>query len=224
MLVCMQFDRLYLGQAVPLAMVGVYGIARTLCEMPVALALRLSHSLVFPAISAGSGKPRHELRASLGSVRLHLVTAGAVLMAFGMAFSDLFVRLIYDSRYHEAGTMMSLLLLGSWLSILTHINEYALMGLGRPAYAVTGNIAKALYLVVALPLALSRGGIMLAIAALAVSDLPRMVPLGIGLVRERIGFFRQDILATALVAGCAFVLLGVRYWAGFGLPWDGVLR
>lgn len=216
MLFCSSFDRLYLGAAVPLAVLGVYGIARTIADVPALLAGRLCHTLIFPAIASAASKPRHELRSELAVTRLRVLAFGAVVMGAGIAVSDLVIEFIYDSRYHEAGTMLPLLLLGVWFAIIANINEYALLGLGQPSYGVGGNTLKAAYLLIGLPLAFSAGGIMLAIAALATADLPRMMPLTIGLKREGLTFFKQDAAATLIVVAVALVLSVLRYWLGFG--------
>lgn len=216
MLFCSNFDKLYLGQAIPIAVLGVYGIAKMLSEVPGLLVGRVCYSLVFPTIASISSKPRDEIRSELASSRRQLLMLAALAMGFGIAISDIVIEQLYDSRYHDAGTMLPILLAGVWFGILANINEYALLGLRRPAYGVAGNILKVAHLVLALPLALSTGGILLGIATIATADIPRLIPLAIGVARERLSFFGQDAAATLIVVFVALGLLLLRYLSGFG--------
>ena len=223
-LLCSNFDRLYLGQAVPLGLLGVFGIARALCDIPISLVGRLCHMLLFPVIAASAAKPRDELRAELSTIRWRMLAVGALVMAMGITVADLVVRAIYDSRYHEAGTILPILMLGLWFSVLANINDSILLGLSRPVYGVIANAIKAAYLVVFVPLALAWGGFLLAIAALASADLPRIIPITIGLRSERLSFARQDVAATLIFVTAALALAGLRYALGFGTAFDGIAR
>ncbi|HEX2842498.1 oligosaccharide flippase family protein [Hyphomicrobium sp.] len=216
MLFCSSFDRLYLGAAVPLALVGIYGIARTISDIPAMLAARLCHTLVFPAIASAASRPREDLRSQLATTRLRALTFGALCMGIGISISDLVINFVYDQRYQEAGLMLPILLMGVWFAIIANINEYALLGVSRPAYGVGGNMLKAGYLLIGLPLALAVGGLMLALAVLATADLLRLVPLAIGLKREQLTFFTQDAACTLIVVVTAIIVAILRYSLGFG--------
>lgn len=54
----MNFDRLYFARAVPLAVLGVYGIARTLADTVSLLTQRLGALVIFPKISAARMEAR----------------------------------------------------------------------------------------------------------------------------------------------------------------------
>lgn len=222
MLLCTYFDRLYLGQAAPLALLGVYGIARSLSDIPAVLVGRISNMLIFPVVASASTKPRCELRAELSGTRWRVLAVGAVAMGAGLALADLGVKAIYDSRYHGAGAMLPLLLLGLWVAILANINDFALLGLARPAYGAVGNILKVAFLIIGLPLALAWGGILLAIAVFAASDLLRLIPIAVGLRNEALSFLRQDFTATLIFAGTAAAMSAVRYTMGWGSFFDAI--
>ena len=64
------FDRLYLAGVIPLALLGVYGLARNLAEMLSALAIRLGNSVIFPFIASHADTPRSELRRQVVWLRL----------------------------------------------------------------------------------------------------------------------------------------------------------
>ena len=69
------FDRLYLAGVIPLALLGVYGLARSLAEMLSTLAVRLGNSVIFPFIASHSDTPRAELREQVVWLRLNFLLA-----------------------------------------------------------------------------------------------------------------------------------------------------
>lgn len=219
---CLNVDRLFLGQAAPLALLGVYGIARTMADLPSALAGRLGHSLIFPMVSAMQGRSREGLHAALAPLRLRFLIVAALGLAGAIAYGDLVVRAIYDPRYGQAGWMLPLLLLGGWATILCTTNEYVLIGLARPQYGTAGNCLKLGYLLVALPAGFEAAGMTGAVLALAGAEIVRYGPLLVGQIRERIGFQGQDLVATLVLLAALVAMTLIRHAAGLGTAFDGV--
>ncbi len=219
---CASFDRLFLGQSIPLALLGIYGIARNVADLPAVLFTRLGHSLVFPVIASSQEAPRDQLRARIAPLRFKLLLCCAVCIALGASVADFAIMIIYDARYHEAAWMLPVMLLGVWFGILCSMNEYALLGLGKPLYGASGNLAKLLCLVIGIPVGLHVYGLLGAILAVALGDICRYVPILFGQRRERLSFRGQDLLLTGvlvlLLAG--FTLL--RWQLGFGTAFDSV--
>lgn len=219
---CLNVDRLYLGQVAPLAILGVYGIARTMAELPTGLAGRLGHSLIFPLVAASATLPRDRLRAEIGPHRLKFLLAAAVGLAGAITASDLVIRAIYDPRYAAAAWMLPLLLLGAWATILCLTGEYVLIGLGKAQYGAAGNCLKLGYLVVGLPYAYAAAGMTGAILVLASAEAVRYGPLLVGQMRERMGFWRQDLVATLALAAVLLLLTLARRAVSLGTAFDGV--
>ena len=224
MFLCANFDRLYLAQVVPLATLGVYGIARAIADVPSALVNRLSHSLVFPVIASARATPLQEVRKQLAPLRLKLLIAAAFMLASGICVADLVIKMVYDSRYVEAAWMLPVLLGGIWVTILASLNEYSLLGLGRPVYGVIGNSLKLGYLFVALPLAFASHGAPGVVIGIALADLPRLLTALVGQARERFSFLAQDVGTTALLIAFTAVLFFARYTAGFGSSLEILMR
>ena len=144
------------------------------------------------------------------------------LLVAGFGFSlvasmaDLPIKIFYDARYQAAGWMLPLLIIGSWFSILAYVNEYTLLGLGKPIYSAAANASKFVFLVIGLPLGVKSFGLLGAIMVMVVSDLFRYFPILIGQKRESFSFATQDLIATLF----AFSLIGVwevlRWSFGFG--------
>ncbi len=221
---CASFDKLYLGQAVPLALVGIYGISRTIADLPAALVSRLSYSVIFPAVSSLKGQEVGVLRNRIGSLRRRLLLALAACMAFGVSFADVAVQIIYDARYHDAGWMLPILLLGVWGFLLGTISEFALLGIGRPLYGALANLLKLIFMIVAVPLALKFWGLPGAIVMLASSEIIRYAAILVGQRRENLTFLRQDTAATALLCLLVALFSLARSSLGYGTAFDSISK
>lgn len=219
---CTSFDRLYIGKVAPLAIVGVYGIARTLADIPAMLGARIGYSVVFPAVSVARGLERADIRTRLGSIRFMLLLAAALAIACAITISDLAVKFIYDARYIDASWMLPLLLVGVWLALLCAINEFVMLGVGRPFYNVVGNTVKLIYFLFVLPLAYRAFGILGAVLAIAFSEVGRYCVFAAAQRRERLSFFGQDVSATIVFLGIVFGLSWIRFSMGFGTAFDDV--
>ncbi len=216
------FDRLYLGSVAPLALLGVYGIARTMAELPAFLAARLGHFLVFPLVSAAGEIPHERLRREIGPIRLGFLLAAAVGIGIAAAGGDFIIRGIYDARYALAAGMLPLLLLGTWATILCSTNEYVLIGRGKPQYGTAASSVKLAYLVIGLPLAFKTGGMLGAILILVTADVARYAVLLVAQMRARVGFGAQDLLATAALLATLLGLTALRAALSLGTAFDGL--
>jgi len=225
----MNFDRLYLGKVAPFGLLGIYGIARSISEMMVALVGRLCGLIVFPYVALSSHKPIEELHAKLGPIRLKLLIVTALGLAAFASIADLPIQIIYDTRYHAAAGMLPFLTLGVWFSIICNINESILLGYGRPQFAAIGNAIRFIWLLVGLPFGFTQHGFFGVILVVAVSDLFRYIPILIGQIRMRFSFWMQDLLTSIVMFGLFGLFVWLRWSLGFGVAfsnpieyWSGV--
>lgn len=193
----MNFDRLYLAEAVSLTLLGIYGIARTFADTITQLFQRIGSLLIFPKVAATEQRG-YDLQRAIRPMRLATLTLCAAGLAFGVAIADSFVYLVYDERYRAAGMFLTILLVGSWFGILAAIADAMMMGVGKPSGVAFSNAAKLALIVVALPLVLPRYGMEAALLAFVVADGARYAMLawrkrGVGL-----SFLRQDAALTVL--------------------------
>jgi O-antigen/teichoic acid export membrane protein len=202
--VATNFDRLYLGTAIPLAVLGVYGVARSLADVFAALVVQSSNLVVFPAVAAAR-EANNDIRPKLSRSRLPLLALAALGIAGFAALSDSVIYMLYDDRYHDAALMLPALAIGVWFTVLTTVGESVLLGIGRPAYGTAANAVKLVWLIIALPLGIQHYGVAGAVLATALADAIRYVPVMWAQRREHVSFLRQDVAAT--VAMIAAVLL-----------------
>ena len=216
------FDRLYLGKVAPLALLGIYGIARSLAEPFGALILRIGSYVVFPTVASSAHLPRHEVREQLASIRFIFLLFVSVGFSCFAATADFVIRFLYDERYQAAGWMLPILLIGTWFSILSSLNESILLGLGKPTYGAVSNSLKFLYLLIALPLGYMTYGMLGAVLVTAASDLCRYVPVLVGQLRERFSFAAQDFLLTSGLLMLVMFLESLRWKFGLGTSFDSL--
>jgi O-antigen/teichoic acid export membrane protein len=216
------FDRLYLGKAVPLQMLGVYGIARSISELLGLVVLRLGNYVLFPLIASHSQTPRAELRAQLASIRAKFLLVAAIGFSLFAATADLPIKILYDERYQAAAWMLSVLIMGSWFSILAFINESTLLGLGKPSYSAISNGLKFAFLLISLPLCVTFYGLIGGVMAVALADLFRYVPIFVGQSKERFSFGMQDLLLTLAVVLLIAFWEWLRWTLGFGTSFDSL--
>ena len=194
------FDRLYFAEAIPFAVLGIYGIARTFSEAIMQVFQRLGSMLVFPKISTSSLRGA-ELRSTILPLRRIVLFASAAGLAVAVTFADVFITIAYDDRYLSAGIFLTILLVGSWFGILAALADAMMMGVGKPSIVASSNLAKLVAIVVSLPLLLPTYGLIAALAAFSAAEVVRYAMLVWQKRMIGLGFTRQDIVGTL-----AFVL------------------
>jgi O-antigen/teichoic acid export membrane protein len=216
----MNFDRLYFAKVVPLQVLGIYGIARSLSDLFGITATHLGNSVIFPFIASHADQPRETLRRELVITRGKFLALVALGNSLFIATADLGIKLLYDQRYYAAAWMVPVLALGAWFSMLATTNESTLLGLGAPSYTAVANSVRFLLLVVGIPLSLRFEGFHAAVVTLVLVEVCRYAPVYIGQRRQRFSFGAQD---AAITLGM-FAMIGLwellRWAYGLGTSFD----
>lgn len=214
------FDRLYLGAAIPLALLGVFGVARSLAEVVATFVTRIGNSIIFPAV-ATAGSHRAELRAKLAHSRLPLILLAATGLSVFVALSDEIIHILYDQRYRDAGYMLPILATGVWFTVLATMGESVMLGIGRPVYSAAGNVAKLIWLVIALPIAVTTHGVIGGVLVIALADGIRYLPIWWAQKRCHLSFARQDLGVTLLMFAMIGLWREVFGLVGLTSGWSG---
>jgi O-antigen/teichoic acid export membrane protein len=196
-----QGDRLILGSRVSLTMLGIYGIAFSLSDIPRAVILALTSKVGYPFIAKIIHLPMPEFRERFLSYRLKALLAGAVLLSLMVNWGDLLMKL-YDPRYRDGAWMIPILALGLWHTLLYTTTSPVLFSLGKSTYSAAGNVAYCIAIVTGVPLAFHFYGMLGAVIAVAAGDLPFYIVTQFGAVREGVRPLWQDLQMTS-----AFVVL-----------------
>ena len=196
----MNYDRLYFAKAVPFAVLGIYGVARTFSDAAGQLVQRIGDMLIYPKIAA-TQQDGAALRAMLAPMRVRMLLVIAAGLAIVIALSDQIIILLYDQRYHAAAFMLPILLTSIWFSILATIGDSVLMGTRRPAHTARANFAKFAFTCAGLPLAIHYDGMAAALFVIASADMIRYISQALSQRTQSLSFMRQDAALTLAVAG-----------------------
>jgi O-antigen/teichoic acid export membrane protein len=203
-----QADRLILGKLVSLTLLGIYGIAYQISDIPRAVISALSNRVLYPFASKMIHLPMDEFRQKFLRYRFFILLAGCFLLSIMVIWGDLLILKLYDYRYHEAAWMIPIFGLGLWQTILYQTTYPVLLSLGKSKYSAMGNAPYCIAIVVGVPLAFHFFGMKGAVAAVAAGDFPFYVVNQIGATRSGIRPFRQDLQMTAAFI---FTLLAFFY-------------
>ena len=221
-----QSDRLMLPKLLPKStafqVLGVYGIAFSLSDLPRQIISMFSSKVGFPFIAKFSHRPRPEFRKVLLKYRMMVLAAGAVLLTFTICIGDIFILHVYKKPYHGAAWMIAIFGLGLWHTLLYSTTSPAIMSLQKAHYNALANLLYLVALLVLLPLGYNYFGIVGAVAAVAVSDLPMYFVNVYASYRQGLGMLRQDGLMTLVFIGTLAAGFAIRHAFGLGLPFPGI--
>lgn len=216
-------DRLILGKLFTFQLLGVYGIALTLSDVPRQIVFAVATKVIYPAYSKFVELPRSEFRAKIVHHRRPMLLVSAVITALTVGLGDLIISFLYDDRYTAATWMFPLLAIGMWPLVLIQTIDQGLWALGKPNYWTFGSFLSFLCYAIGIPLgyhsALHEVG---AVLAVALSNVPIWFVVMYGLWREKLLAIRQDLLMTALFLALLGLVIAIRISFGFGSPFDGL--
>jgi O-antigen/teichoic acid export membrane protein len=217
-----QSDRLLLGKIFSLELLGIYGIALMMSDVPRQVAVAISSRVIFPAISQISDLPRYDLRVKLLRNRKKLLLMLTLGMTLLVSLGDRIILFLYDDRYADAAWMLPILALGIWPRLLCATVDVALISIGKLQYGTIGNFTRLAFTVVGILLGYRWFGNLGAVSAVALNDLAYYMVVMYGLSREKLGCWAQDMMATALLfIGIAIIALG-RTILGIDFPFAGL--
>lgn len=216
------FDGLYLAKVVPLKLLGVYGIARSISELLGVVVQNVGNNVLFPFIASQSQMERAHLREQLGPLRARLLLLAALGVSVLVAMADLVIKVLYDERYQAAGWMLPVLIMGSWFVILSNLNEATLLGLGKPSYSAISNFLKFALLLIGLPLSVRVYGVVGGIMIIALVNPCRYIAILVGQRRERFSFGMQDLFITFALLSLIILWEWLRWIWGFGTSFESL--
>lgn len=191
-----QADRLVLGRLISLTLLGIYGLAYSLSDIPRAIILALATRVAYPFISKIIDQPVEDFRVKFLRYRLLVLLAGAAMLTVVANFGHLLILKLYDHRYHEAAWMIPILALGLWHTLLYQTTAPVLFSLGKPKYNAFGNAAYCIGITAGIPIAFHFFGMVGAVIAVAAGDLPLYAVIQYGATREGVRPLLQDLQLT----------------------------
>ncbi len=217
-----QSDRLILGKLVSIETLGVYGIAFALSDLPRQIIMMFCTRVGFPFIAKFAQHPRAEYRSILLKYRLPVLAVGGLGLILVICIGDQLVFHLYDHRYRAAAWMVGVLALGLWHTTLYSTLSPAILALSKAHYNAGANLLYCISLFTLIPLGFHYYGMLGAVIAVAVGDLPVYFVVLYAAYREKVGTFLQDVLMTVAFVVTLACALALRFALGFGQPFSGI--
>ncbi len=138
----MRFDSISLGKLIDLERLGVYNIGQSLAGLPALVTGQVVAWVLLPALSEAFRDDSKQFFAHVARAR-RVINAVGVLMVAGTAIAaPAFFYLLYDSRYHDAGWMVQLLMLPTWFFFLAETSVRVQLAMGESRAQMTANVGK----------------------------------------------------------------------------------
>jgi O-antigen/teichoic acid export membrane protein len=211
-------DRIFLGGIVDARQFGLYVIALLIVNVPQSLASNLCNSVVYPALSEVFRERPQGLPAVIARFQWGYDGLVTFLFALLVTAAPALVDLVYDSRYREAGWMMSILAAGM-IGMRYQVVEQCYQAIGKPQFMTFANLLRLIALVAGILLGQRLDGIHGILIGVALSQFAAW-PLAIWFkARNALLSWRADVLCVpAVIAGLgAGLLLTMAAHAFF--PW-----
>jgi O-antigen/teichoic acid export membrane protein len=202
-----QADRLILGKCVTMSVLGVYGIAFALSDIPRSVIGAFSQKVGYPFIAKIIHLPMEEFRAQYLRYRMYTLLTGAVLLTVMVVWGDVLVLKLYKPSYSAAAWMVPVLAAGLWHTLLYQTTSPVLFSLGKSKYNAVGNAVYCVTMLTAIPVAFAYFGLLGAVIAVAAGDFPLYLVFLFGAQREGVRPLKQDLQLTAVflaILGTAF--------------------
>ena len=170
-----QCDKIILAPLFSLEMLGFYMLASNLALAPLAFTSAYASRVLYPAYARTWREHPEELPALFYSSRrrmscLYMMAAGALI---GMA--PLIVEVLYDDRYADAATFLRLLAISPLLALSSSSANEVLTATGRVHVTFHANLAKLVWLVIAVPAAFTSFGTIGLVAVVGSMEAPTLL-------------------------------------------------
>jgi len=169
--------------------------------------------VLFPAYSRVVQEGSARLKQVM--LRTRLATDAAIILpiAVVMILGSRIVSLLYDPRYHDAGWMLQVLCIRLLLVAIYSNSESCLVALGHPRYSFLENSFRTVSVFVAIPIGWSISGVKGVIWAVAVSELPPLVVVWVGMIKHRMFSITAELRSLIFAGVGALLGLGVlHFW------------
>lgn len=214
-----QGDRIILGKLISLENLGFYTIAYFLATVPVVLSQALSSKVVFPLYSRRSPWESETNRQNIFKMR-RLITAATLFGLMFFAFiGEPLVKLLYDSRYQDAGPLVSLLAIAHMPLIIVSSYIHLALAAGHSGRFAFITSVFAVSQIGSMLILGSWFGLYGVISGLAVAPV-LAYPILVWMIRPYRGWDVWHDIGFALLVGLFFLLLySLGIFDSLGLDW-----
>lgn len=206
----MQSDRIVLGKLTTPAILGVYGIAIMWSRLPAEVFQKLAMGVFFPimssTINSATFAPEPIKKMRTGMLLPVALGCGAV-----SAVARPTIELMYRPAYADAGLLLAILVVGTWIGTISYTYGAVLLAAGKPKYISYGTAAKTvLFVGAAFPMYYRWGPPGIA-AAVSLSELASLVPMEIGARSLKVASPGRELVLTVMGTAFGAAMFGLYY-------------
>ena len=167
-------DGLILGKLLSQKDIGLYFIAFQVAQLPNSVVGQLAGKVLFPLYSR-IGVANGQLKRKYMEYRVPFVVGSGWLLAMLIAVGAPIIVAIYPSEYSGVKTIIQLLSIGLWFSILEILTGSTLLAIGNPKAIATASLIKAILLFILIPFGFYLGGLIGSIGGMILAEVLRNV-------------------------------------------------
>jgi lipopolysaccharide exporter len=134
-----QYDKILLLKFSNLTLLGVYAIAGNVLAPASGVIVHNARAVLYPRCAEYFRTNRSTAKSRYYSENTRLLLIGALIPALVAGFGNLFIQILYDPRYVQAGYILMVLGLGSLVSAFVNSSENMLVASGKNHYVFVGN-------------------------------------------------------------------------------------
>jgi len=222
--VAMRWDVFSLGRLEGFALLGIYGLASQIANVPAQIAMQVTSSVLTPVLADAWRGAKDNLQTSLHAARKAYVPAGMLLFLGAAATAPAFFIIAYKPGFHSAGPMAQVLMIPFWLGFLQEASSRALVAAGDGRGLALGNALRVVVTIVSTLIGFELFGFQGFIGAGGVGALVGMFVIGFRLRAQRMpGVIVDDLKGTAVFLGLlgfiCLVPLMIEDEVGVGAAW-----
>lgn len=161
-------DKILLGGLITTKELGIYNIAAFMVGAASTIVSRLLGGVAYPALSETVRDKPHDLQRVYYRFRMPFDAGIMFLAGFLFMSSQSIISFLYDTRYDEAGWMLSILAL-SLVALRYNLADQSYMAIGKPKLMTVLTLIRTVVLFLLLPLGFHKFGLQGAIWAIVIS-------------------------------------------------------
>lgn len=206
-----RWDVFALGKLEGMELVGVFGLATMITQVPVQLSEKVTGFVLMPALAERFRENPKALAGDVRHARMILFPAGAVLFLGAAMTAPAFFDFLYRDAYESAGWMTQLVVLTGWCALLQDASSRALVALGNTKGIAAANLVRVIATVGATYIGFTLGGVVGFLIGSAVGAFIGALALGTVLGKAGVHVLGIDTLATIAFVAIAAVACGAPY-------------
>jgi lipopolysaccharide exporter len=141
-MVLSQYDKLILLKFFNLTLVGVYSVAGNMLGPIAGVIVHNARVVLYARCSAYFRSDKESARVRYYDENQRLLMVAVILPAMVAGFAQLFVSTLYDRRYAMAGSILTVMGLGTVISAFQASSENLLVASGRTHMVLLGNVVR----------------------------------------------------------------------------------